>query len=203
MFKSFLAAFVIASSFCTPPPRQGPKQVNADAERPVLDTTTERYAVYSALLNERFGDRAPKFLVIQSETEDDSTEQSDERWDNLKKALEPCSHSVVDDYRIRNVQPATVENKFRVPIRVVLVSKQDVDRFFGEGGREWEAFYRQYPKAEGLIRLSNVGFNPEMNQALVYFADSCGGLCGSGGLLLMVKKDGNWTFKEALSSWVS
>jgi len=90
-----------------------------------------------------------------------------------------------------------------VPTPVTLISTQEVDQIFSGGGGWWQAFYKKYPKSPGLVTFSNVGFNPEMNYALVNVGYSCGGLCGRGGLVLLVKKDGNWIKERDLISWVS
>jgi hypothetical protein len=194
MLKYFAALFILASGFCAAPLHRAPTPV-----LPPVDVEAERYAIYSLFLQHMFADEPVKLLVVKNQTSPDSYIK--EEWDRME--LEPRWQSVVDDYKAKNVQPAAVENKFKLSTPVTIISAQEVDQIFSEGGGWWQAFYKKYPKSPGLITFSNVGFNPEMTYALVDVGYSCGGLCGRGGLVLLVKKDGSWTTEKDLISWVS
>ena len=194
MLKYFAALFILASGFCAAPLHQAPSTV-----LPPVDVEAERYAIYSLFLREMFADKPVKLLVVESQTRPDTYMK--EEWDRME--VEPRWQSVVDNYKAKNAQPAAVDNKFKVTLPVTLVSAQEVDQFFREGGGWWQAFYKKYPKSPGLVTFSNVGFNSEMTYALVDVGYSCGGLCGRGGLVLLVKKDGNWTREKDLIAWVS
>ena len=57
---------------------------------------------------------------------------------------------------------------------------------------EWKAFAKEYPESYGFITLSRVGFNKQMDQALVHAGWQCPALCGHWSFQLLVKKDGLW-----------
>jgi hypothetical protein len=194
MLKYFAALFILASGFCAAPPHRAPAPV-----LPPVDVEAERYAIYSLFLQHMFADEPGKLVVVRNQTSPDNYVK--EEWDGM--GVEPRWQSVVDDYKAKNAQPAAVENKFKVSSPVTLIPAREVDQIFGEGGGWWQAFYKKYPKSSGLVTFSNVGFNHEMTYALVDVSHSCGGLCGSGGLVLLVKKDGNWIKEKDLISWVS
>jgi hypothetical protein len=203
MSKFLAACLIVFTGFCTRPPVRQPQRTDAPVRQPQqIDVEPDRYAVYSALLTQFLVDEPAKVLVIQNETEDEDPGGPTD-WSNVKKELAPASQPAVDDFKARNVKPSAIENKFSVPAKVMFISKAEVERLFAEGGGWWEAFYKQYPKSAGLVTFSNVGFNPEMNYALVYFGYGCGGLCGRGGHMLLIKKEGKWTIEDRLSLWVS
>jgi hypothetical protein len=193
MLKYSVAVFILAFGFCGArhPAPQPPAARTVDVE-------AERYAVYSVLLNRTF-EKPGKVLVIQSETNKDST--FDDEWQRIEP--EPAWKTAVDDYKVKNLRPAIVEAKFSLPTKVTLISKDEVEKFFCEGCGWWAAFYKKYPDAPGLITFSNVGFNEEMNYALVDFSYMYNGLGGGGGLLLLIKKDGKWVKERQLTAWVA
>jgi hypothetical protein len=183
------------SGFCAAPRHPAP----APTARDMADIEAERYAIYSVFLNENFEDKPNKLLVIQNQTSKDN--YLPEEWGSIK--VEPSWQAAVDDYKTKNLKPSMIEDKFKVQTKVVLAPSEEIDRLFAEGGGWWQAFYKKYPHSPGLITFSNVGFNLEMTHALVDVSYSCGGLCGRGGLVLLVKKDGKWVKDEDLITWVS
>jgi hypothetical protein len=199
MFKCLLAVIVIAVGFCG-------RNVNHWAQKPTPDPIiqeSERYAVYSAVLKDMFVRDSTRLLVIESKTGDDFTDSGEKRWDYIEKGLAPISRPTIDDFKQKNAQPSDIENKFPLSTKVTLLSKADVDKFFGEGGGWWKAFYEKYPNSPGLITFSNVGFNNEMTQALLYVGTQCDGLCGEGNYVLLSKTDGNWKVERKVMTWIS
>jgi len=53
------------------------------------------------------------------------------------------------------------------------------------------------------MSLSRIGFNSSKTQALVYVANVCGGLCGTGEFYLLGKVDGKWKIQNELIVWIS
>jgi|SRR5215831_2472940 len=194
MLKYVAAVLILATGFCAAPPHPAPPR-----PAPQIDFEAERYAVYSVLLKEMGEDPDPKSLSIEDQTSKDF--YSKEEWDQIK--VDPAWQPALNDYQAKNSKPVEIEDKFSLPAKVMLLPHAEVNRFFEEGGGWWEAFYRKYPKATGFITLSNVGFNPEMNYALVDVGFHCGGLCGNGSLVLLVKKDGKWVIENNFLFWES
>ena len=66
----------------------------------------------------------------------------------------------------------------------------------------WKEFYKQYPGATGYTLLSNIGYDPTRNEALVYLGNSCELLCGHGYLVVLGKHKGQWKIlkKAAISA---
>jgi hypothetical protein len=171
----------------------------------------EEYAVYSAVISKLFAGNKVTFdtqspvnlLVIKNRTVDDHPlmENLDDHWRYVARGLSPISQDTIAAYKARNREPRQLEDAFKLPIKNVLVEEKELDRFRREGG--WEEFYKKYPESGGFISFSQVGFNPERSQALVYFEHWCGGLCGSGLYLLLEKSEGGWKVAKAHRSWIS
>jgi hypothetical protein len=67
-----------------------------------------------------------------------------------------------------------------------------------------EGMSAKYPDAFGVVGLSRVGFNAEMNKAVVYISQgSCGLGCGEGTCMMLVKEDCKWKVKGRSGVWMS
>ena len=68
----------------------------------------------------------------------------------------------------------------------------------------WEQFRRAFPNAASLLTFSNVGFNAQRNQAVFVLSAGCGGLCGSGQLVIMRRQPtGTWRTESSTNLWRS
>jgi hypothetical protein len=85
-------------------------------------------------------------------------------------------------------------------VKHVLISEEEIAKIMKAG--EWELFYQKYPKSQGLISLSRVGFDAGRTQALVYFGNPTSATSGKGGYLLLEKRAGTWTIKRDIWMWV-
>jgi len=171
----------------------------------------EEYAVYSAIIREKYLHRGVQQIVINEQTERYQRDPSRESvWDEItviKEAFAIWSirADTVADYIAQNKAQHRLENRFTLPVPVSLLSSKENEEIFSQPGLQemWQRFYQRYPKSPGLLTLSRVGFNYTRNQALVYVACSCGSLCGVGEYYFLVKTDGVWKFEMARQLWVS
>ncbi|HXG68644.1 MAG TPA: hypothetical protein VNO70_26345 [Blastocatellia bacterium] len=194
------------------PPSALLAQLQAGSNR--SDVEDEDYAVYSALINQKYIKDQIKLIVIQQETEnydsDHDRRPPEETSRHILQLLSPVSQATLADFRIRNAQPATLRDKFDLKVRHTVVPKQEIMSIFQPRGgvpddlfKAWQQFYKKYPDSPGYIRLSRVGYDSEKGQAMVYVAHGCGGLCGSGGYVLMTKEGNAWSIKNEMPLWVS
>jgi hypothetical protein len=59
------------------------------------------------------------------------------------------------------------------------------------------------PDEHGLLTLSRIAFDVSRSYALLSYSYSCGGLCGEGGSLLLVKASGKWVIARRCSTQIS
>ncbi len=185
------------------------------APNPVSSQNTleiEEYGVYSALIKDMYVEDRVKLLVITAES-NGCMPASDEKVESIRQEMEDyavknlsgVSHDTVDDFRAKDKQCRSLKKELDVPVKYVLVGKRDIDSLFptGEFDRAWSRFYAKYPDSSGIINFSNIGFNRDMTQALVSTGRGCGGLCGEGYYVLLVKKKGVWIVGSKTNTWVS
>jgi hypothetical protein len=179
---------------------------------------SEEAEVYAALLNDTsLGDQAQQVstreIVIQDETvtgdpsliktpEDD---QQGAIFEALQRDYPWAERETFDSFRASNEQSySMMEHPFLKCIKSTLISRLEVEEYSrSKPGIWWASFYRNYRDATGFYTLSKVGFNREMNQALVYRAFACGDTCGHGSYVLLVKDGGVWRIKTQAGIWIS
>jgi hypothetical protein len=178
---------------------------------------TEKYAVYSALIKDMYISDGFKLLVIQTADDcpkpSDENKASDEKIEQMRREMEEYAvkqmpelrHETINDFHAQADKCQHLSRQFDIPVKYVLVTDKDIEPLFpkGEIDRAWQRFYAKYPHSSGIISFSNVGFNPEMNQAFVATSKGCGGLCGAGYYVLLTKKDGVWKVTSKTMTWVS
>jgi len=64
-------------------------------------------------------------------------------------------------------------------------------------------FYVRFPGAQGVLTLSRPVYSANGKRALVYEVLQCGVLCGSGGLVELAWKDGEWSIAKYHPHWIS
>lgn len=178
----------------------------------VVGASAEEYAAWSAVIANMFaGERITfdsqakiKQLVIGDETTVDHTATSDpdKEEQEFKQMFPMMAAEVAKDYRVKNRTPVRLKDSFQLSMKHVLIEKEELDRMF-KSRDEWGEFYKKYPDSGGFIRLSRVGFNSAMNQALVYVEHGCGGLCGTGHYVLLEKNVDGWRVVQSSMAWIS
>ena len=167
---------------------------------------TEEYAVYSALLDELFVKDDVKLLVIQKQTIYSANNYFirstvEEPIPDMKKLFPSVSENTFLDYRSKNQQSSTLSPKFVLPVKYVVT---DEFEFKEDEDAAWsDSFYKKYPDARGIIRLSKVGFNKDGTEAFVFAEFICFSLCGGGNNILLKKNFGVWKVKEQFEGWKS
>lgn len=179
------------------------------------DEADETNAVYVALVDRMLMFEDTEQVVIRAATsgfpvyEDDEMRKSfhvsDSGNELLWRTLPEAAPETLVDYLMKNKSSQHLSRIDGLKIRAVLVGEDDAKALFPEHefDRAWTRFYAKYPNSSGLITVSRVGFNRRYDQAVVYVARNCGGLCGAGTYVLLVKKHGFWTIQNQAGVWVS
>ncbi|MGA7296434.1 MAG: hypothetical protein WBW92_02840, partial [Rhodanobacteraceae bacterium] len=64
-------------------------------------------------------------------------------------------------------------------------------------------FYKRYPATSGFVRVSQSVLTKDRQQALIYVAHYCGGLCGTGTVLLLKRSGSTWRIVKKEMLWIS
>jgi hypothetical protein len=116
----------------------------------------------------------------------------------IKELLPEIEPQTFDSYLEKNKVPHELKVSNLGP-RVVLGDLEfsdDIEKF-------WSTYYKRYPHAAGILSLSDVGFNNNHDQAIVYEVNVCGDLCGVGKYVLLCKSNGKWEVLREGVLWIS
>ncbi|HET9791106.1 MAG TPA: hypothetical protein VFR08_07375 [Candidatus Angelobacter sp.] len=122
---------------------------------------------------------------------------------SLLKKAPTLQQATIDAFRKANAQQVSLHRSFHSSLDYELVDESQLEPIFKKGGGWWDAYYKQFPRAQGILTFSRVGFNSDGTQALLYYSNRCGGLCGAGKYVVMVKHDGRWSIGTEIEMWVS
>ncbi len=171
-------------------------------ETPPPGIEPKEYAVYSALIRQNpIGYDLGSFIVIREQTTFDA-----EMFERTLKEDPDLPARLADSYRSRNAASYTLGPELDVDRDYALMPQDEFDQIFRQASRGaamWSDFEAMYPGASGVVNFSRVGFNANGDRALALMGYRCGDLCGTGGLYLLVKEDGNWKVQTALYAWDS
>lgn len=174
-----------------------------------------QYAVYNALIAD--DDLIPYFsrksnllssksnlLVIIERANIDYLGDSNfrELLANVPNQLPSLSKATFDDFLANNKSRVLLKDLFTLPVKRVFISDEELNIIFKDK-LYWEAFYKKYPNSQGVMTLSNVGFDAQKKQALVYISNSRGSLDAVGIYAVLEKQNDVWRVKEKYEAWVS
>jgi hypothetical protein len=169
-----------------------PDAARADAEE----------AVYVALLRAMYP--AGRYVLT------DATQSSlisfttqDDALDYISEQMQGVDGNAIEVFLARNDRSYPLRADMDLGAPYILLSEEEMNEIFGGSQDGWEAFYGRYPDAPGIITLSRVGFNAEMDQALVYIGNQSHWLAGAGYYVLLEKVDGAWVITQQVMAWIS
>lgn len=155
------------------------------------------YAIYSMVIGERLAKMSKNVRVfINNMTKTEASHSS------CLKPVAPNADTRYDEaiasYFFVNKTPRPLEHRFNLG-RVYEFATGDLAKYVDPNTTD--AGFRV------VFFASAVGFNSDRSRAVVYIAHVCGGLCGQGAVVFVVKENGKWTYDRtagpAVCMWVS
>lgn len=169
------------------------------AESVICASETEEYAVYNAVIKEML---LGNFIVVIDYT---SSGFGGTMWEGdayLRGRFPLVEGATAEDFLSKNEQSYPLKNGFDVRAITVLISEEELEEIF-QGTFRWSEYYARYPFSRGFIELSRVGFDSEMDQALVYVGNYRGSLSGAGYYVLLIKEGDRWIIQDMSLLWIS
>jgi len=148
----------------------------------------QEYFVYSIILNSFQNIPNPIFVLSDSTVFYDLSDGID----YIKEHFPDLQDDTIDNYLIINQQNIELLN---IPDLEITCSIID-----NENKSQWKELYQN---ADALIHFSQVGFNTNKDQALVYFSDYSAPLSASGNLIILNKENSIWVIVKSLMLWIS
>ena len=144
---------------------------------------TEQYDVYKAVITDSQFGIYYRQIAVEKYTK--TSYISD--YQLLKNNLPLLDPITLKDFNERNRKPVLLSDSFNVNSEFV---------FFEEN----QYSVKRFP--QGRIAFSDVGFNSQMNQALVYLERITNNRTSAGVYLLLFKENDTWKVKQKFASWM-
>lgn len=177
----------------------------APAAAAALAYAERELGVWSALINHGL-EASAKMVVVAEQTSGDPAAIARDATTGatIVKQLEVPS-SAFADWQRRNTRVDAIDATLHLQISYqVLDAKTRKALFEGVApATGWENFFKRFPGAPGLLRLSHVGFDDSLSHALVYVEHECGAECGTGHLFhLRLSPGGAWQVQAGVTVWM-
>ena len=170
-----------------------------------LNTAEREHGVWSALINHGLEATAKTVVLAEQTTGDPAAIARDAATiASIVKQLE-VPPSTFADWQRRNTRIDNIDATLKLNISYQVLDTKTRKALF-EGvvpGTGWENFFKRFPGAPGLLRLSHVGFDDTLSHALVYVEHECGAECGTGHLFhLRLAAGGGWQVQGGVTVWM-
>jgi uncharacterized protein YkvS len=185
-----ILALLIFSSSC---------DVIVRAPEEMVASSEEEYLVYSTLIEEMAGD--VELIVIRDSTRLEFVDDLNETVEQIRDSTLGVDEEVLGNFRDKNAHPLQFENRFSFAGTTVLMSQEEFDSIFAGSG-VWDEFYERYPKSNGIMTFSRVGFNSQYDEALVYIGIQSHFKDGAGYYVFLEKLNDGWVVGETTLAWV-
>ena len=168
------------------------------------DAGSDEYAVYSALITQHYGKSVHNPVVIDETTISgtDGFVMNDSFTDMLARALSPLPAEAIFSYKDSSARPGLLAPRFATEVPWRIVTQAALDTIFSQCPRGWDLLSERFPGCRGYVTLSNIGWSPTADEALVYTEDHCGLLCGEGTFVYLKNEEGTWRVVKKLTLWV-
>ncbi|MEK6279801.1 MAG: hypothetical protein AABN95_05555 [Acidobacteriota bacterium] len=149
-------------------------------EHPFRDTSAEESAVYSTIIDKLHHEDRLRVFVVRDHTA--PCKQAD-NWcgdKEIQSRLINLKPETFSDYATQNAESIALSDTFSLQRPAIMFSNQQLPEFLVRTNLHvnltpipsrkiyWGKFYDRYPLSPGLISLSRVGFDSQIDQALVY-----------------------------------
>jgi hypothetical protein len=194
--KNLLLIFFICATACSP---ARPTILPTPAAN---QTDKEEQAVYAFLLATMY---QHKSYVIMADTATSATgvDNTAQTLDYVLQNMHAVDSTTLDSFRARNVAAQILRPDMQLGGTFTLLSLTARNLIFSQNQSGWDIFYNRYPQAPGITTFSRVGFNANLDQALVYMGTQSNWLVGTGYYLLLKKVNGAWSIDQQVMIWVS
>ncbi len=173
---------------------------------PSPEVTPEEYSVYSDLIEAMFPDKYELFVIRDRTSSEDSATSETLPFQYLHSHMPSLSPETFANFQAMNDKEYNLQRHFQLETDYILLGAEENEEIFSAVGPwvdPWDEFYERYPNSQGIMTLSRVGFDDNMNQALVYLGNVFGGLGGQGNCILLTKVSGVWVIESDVFLWTA
>ena len=161
---------------------------------------SDDYQVYSAILKQVFSHFPPECTVIRQSTVGPADQLYGDGALQMLLGNWKVDLEAVSDLRSKEQDAAKLQPERLAGYQVDNLESVAEKKLPCDSGRPRRAID---PWPAQLVSFGRVGYNTNHTAALLFTAGSCGGLCGRGLWVYLVKGDSGWRVQQSETEWVS
>ena len=161
--------------------------------------------VIAALINHGVASDTPIVIIADHTTGDPAAVVVDAETASAIVTQLDIPRAALDNWSLRNRLPRLIDQPLNLEVSYHLLSERSLSELFNnvEPEQGWRQFFKRYPGAPGILRLSRAGFDDSLSHALVYIEHQCGAECGAGRLVHLERVDGAWRVQGGALVWMT
>lgn len=157
--------------------------------------------IYSSIINDY---KNFKTIVVSETTSIGHSGTSNYKLDVLRKEFKDLKEETLENFKKNNTSSKKLGTKnFQTRKKLILLNDSEKKMIFSNDEDGWETFYNKYPKSQGFLTLSNIGFDNSKTQAIVYYGNQSHELSGIGHLAYFKKSNNKWKLIALYELWIS
>lgn len=126
----------------------------------------------------------------------------EEDLERLHKEVDWLDACTVDRFIAVNCHAVPVKDVYNIGEGFTVLTDQQMAAIWRDIHDGWDRFRELYPESSGILEVSQIGFNHDENEALIYSGMQFGPLFGQGDYLHF-KLTGNWKPNGQAMAWIS
>ena len=103
----------------------------------------------------------------------------------------------------QNANSRKVADMYPIPAQYTIISAEDYRDIIGRDNSGWGRFYERFPNTNGVLEVSQIGFDSTQTQALICSGSMHGGCVGHGRNYLYQLTGDSWEFVGSGLAWIS
>jgi hypothetical protein len=196
-FRAFVISLVMLAGLVAPQQHVARAADQTSQRKKLCTVQREEIEVFESYLRE--GIASPQVLITKTVPPHADVDALNLQLAAQGRGIPP---DVRTDFKEKNKSSCPIKPFAGIP-NLHFLSQREHDLMFRKASTGWSEFHTTYGKEAGMLLLSRVGFNPEKTLALLHVSGGMGSMAGSGALYLFERKNGKWTIKSHIQTWIS
>ncbi len=122
----------------------------------------------------------------------------------LKEHIPPLDEETVRDFITANRETIHLGDVYTLDDVFIVLTEEEMQALFEpDVYRGWDTFRVRYPASQGLLMVSQIGFNTARTQALICVGQQLDGLMGYGEYVAFGRSDGEWQRIGRAMAWMA
>jgi hypothetical protein len=119
----------------------------------------------------------------------------------VRENLVGVGEETLDDFLSKNREQYPIEPDLNPGGCLICLDDEEFQRMFSDAD-SWDRFREKFPESDGTLRLSRVGLDRDVTQAVLYAGQQFDWSIGSSGYRMFSSSGGEWVEVGRVGNWI-